>query len=188
VESFETNNGSKKDAEMSDKESAKGFLYGRFILIVLIAISVMLALLIFLDMQHNELENMDVADLTLILVWAGSCVLLGIVLIRSFPDTYHVELIDDKVRITSGKKTEEIPLKKIIRIEPISSILNSWLSIHEFYLIEFTGRTMFGKTICFKNKGKSIFESEQNFGEQLKTAWIIARLAGKDYSGVRRRR
>ena len=151
------------------EESSKGFPYQRFILTVTILLCV---LFLTLSIFNIEPKVKDAPDWTFFLLFAGMVLILGVIFSFLVPNTYRIKLIKDKISITSKRNTQDIPLTKIIRIEATTNFLNSWLSVNEFYIIEFSESTKFGKTVYFKTKGQSVFKSGQNFGEKLKTNWI----------------
>ncbi len=165
------------------EESSKGFPYQRLILTITIMLFI---LFLILSILNIEPKVKDAPDWTFFLLFAGIVLILGIIFSLLVPNTYQIKLINDKILITSKRKTQDIPLTKIIRIEATTNFLNSWLSVHEFYIIEFSESTKFGKTVYFKTKGQSVFKSGQNFGEKLKTDWIRKTHANKKYSAFGR--
>ena len=151
------------------QESSKGFPYQYFIQTVTI---VLIILFLTLSIFNIEPKVKDAPDWTDFLLFAGMVFFLGFIFSILVPNTYRVKLINDKILITSKRKTQEIPLTKIKRIEAITNFLNSSLSISEIYIIEFSETTEFGKKVYFKIKRQSVFKSGQNFGEKLKKDWI----------------
>lgn len=152
------------------EESSSGFPYQR----VAITITA-LAVLTFLTLSIINLEPKEQADpeWTFYLFMAANFLILGAAVSFIFPNTYRVKLMNDVIEISSKRKSQEISLTKIKDIKPTTIWIANWLlKAHEFYTIEFSEMTDFGKTVYFKTTGRSILESDQNFGERLRSEWL----------------
>lgn len=157
------------EIKLNIEESSKGFPYQSLILTLT---SLLIIFFVTLSLFNIAPKDQNAPDWTFFLLFAGMALVLGIIFLFFVPNTYRIRLINDMIEISSRNKSDEVPLTKIIKIEPKTIFINSFLSSYSFYLIEFRDKTKFGKSVFFRTKGQSIFKSGKNFGEILKIEWI----------------
>lgn len=166
------------DNKINTLESSSGFPYRRMILIVS---GLILLLTLALGILNTEPTGEGGTDWSFFLVIGGNTLILGVLLSLFIPNTYHVKLKGNNIEVSSKSKSELIPLTSISSIQPGLNFVNSWLSTHDIFVIDFREKTKFGKSICFKTSGQSLFNSEPNFGDKLKSEWIRKMYANKGY-------
>lgn len=167
------------DKNINRLESSKGFPYRRIILIIT---GLLLLLFLILTIVNFNAQEEDSSDCSFFLFIGGNVLVLGILSSLFVPNTYHVILEGDMIRISSRSKSESIPLTSIANIQPGLNHISTWMGSHDIYTIDFREKTKFGKSICFKTNRQSLFDSEYNFGGILKSKWIRMMHANKGYS------
>jgi len=146
-------------------KSDKGIPYSR---IVLVAGLILFLLFVIIALFNISPDDKTAPNWIFFLLFGSQILFFGIVGSVIFPNTKTIKIIGNSIEVTTRTKNELIPINKIKRIKPSTSIINqSWNHI-EFYKIELKQDSQFGREIYYKTNP----HNNNNFTRSLKTLWV----------------